>query len=140
MFEAEPPPRREPFTWGAPTVDEIGMLENDLRRNSRLRIAAMAAMQTKGKLNPNDQALGSVVDVSRSGIGLETGQPPMVGQQVFLRIALDDEIHEVRARTTRVDRLRGQCFFMVGLDWSDCSELELRFLDRVFEAAKTPAV
>lgn len=113
------------------------MLENDLRRHPRLRIAALAAMRTGGLLNPTDQALGSVVDVSRSGIGLQTGQPPMVGQAVHLRISLDDEIHEVFARATRVERDQGANFYRVGLDWNVGSEAELKFLDEVFAVAGT---
>ena len=78
-------------------------------------------------------------DVSKSGIGLETGQPPMVGQGVLLRLALDDEIREIRTLATRVHR-RGQSnFYEVGLDWSNCTTEQLQFLDKVLSAmAKQP--
>lgn len=105
-------------------------------RAPRVSIAAIAALETFGQLNANNQALGSVRNVSRTGIGLETGQPPLCGQSVFLRISLDDEIHKVTARTTRVDRQGDSNFYVVGLDWSDCQTDQLAFLERVFEAAE----
>jgi len=51
--------------------------DQDRRRNPRVRVAACATLQTKGVLNPNDQAFCSVRDVSQGGIGLETGQPAL---------------------------------------------------------------
>lgn len=88
-------------------------------------------METLGALNANNQALGTVRDLSRNGVALETGQPPIPGQTVILRIVLDDEIHEMRTRATRVDRQGGSHFFLVGLDWSDCTPVQMEFLGRV---------
>lgn len=96
-----------------------------------MRVAAVASMETRGALNANNQAMGTVRDLSRSGIALETGQPPIPGQTVVLRIVLDDEIHEMRTRATRVDRRGDSHFFMVGLDWSDCTAAQMEFFDRV---------
>ncbi|MCR9248189.1 MAG: PilZ domain-containing protein [bacterium] len=115
------------------------MTADDRRRQPRLPIAASAAIETRGKFNPGNQALCSVRDVSRSGIGVETGQPPMIGQQVFLRVALDEEIHELTTRATRVQRIQGTNFYEVGLDWGDCTVEQLEFLDRVFEAVAQEA-
>lgn len=110
------------------------MLNDDERRRApRVRVAATATLETGGVLNPNNQALCTVQDVSRSGVGLSTGQPPMRGQTVILRIALDDEIHELRTHATRVERKGTSNFYSVGLDWSSCSPDELSFLDRVLE-------
>lgn len=103
----------------------------DERRHPRVRIAALASLETKGHLNANDQALGSVRDVSRSGIGLQTGQPPLRGQSVTLRIALDDEVHELRAMATRISKVGDSNFYNVGLDWAHCSAEDLAFLDQV---------
>ena len=108
----------------------------DRRRHPRQQVAASAALETRGKFNPANQALCSVRNVSRSGIGVETGQPPMAGQQVFLRVALDDEIHELVARATRVERVGDSNFYEVGLDWNDCTREQRDFLDRVFEVAE----
>lgn len=109
--------------------------DDDRRRHPRQRVAASAALETGGSYNPNNQALCSVRNVSRSGIGVETGQPPLCGQEVLLRVALDDEIHEVKTRATRVVQAEdSKSFYEVGLDWSECSAEELEFLDRVFDA------
>jgi hypothetical protein len=94
-----------------------------------VRIAACATLETGGVLNAGDQAFCTVQDVSQTGIGLNTGQPPMVGQKVRLRIAIDDEIHELRARTISVKRDQGS-FYRVGLDWTGCSPEQLAFLQR----------
>ena len=59
--------------------------EDDRRRHPRVRIAACATLETRGVLNAGDQAFCTVQDVSQTGIGLNTGQPPMVGQRVRLR-------------------------------------------------------
>jgi hypothetical protein len=101
------------------------------RRHPRVRIAAIASLETQGRLNANDQAVGSVRDVSRSGIGLRTGQPPLRGQSVTLRIALDDMIHELKARATRISKVGNSNFYDVGLDWVECSSEDLAFLDQV---------
>lgn len=109
---------------------------DDRRRHPRKEVAASAALETRGKLAPSDQALCSVRNVSRSGIGVETGQPPMVGQQVFLRIALDGEIHELTTRATRIVRVDDTNFYEVGLDWNDCTSDQIEFLDRVFDVVE----
>ena len=107
------------------------MDSQDRRRSQRVRVAASASLQTYGALNANNQALCSVRDLSRSGIGLETGQPPTSGQGVTLRIALDDQIHELQTRATRVERRGTSQFYHVGLDWGECTPEELQFLDDV---------
>lgn len=88
-------------------------------------------METKGTLNPNNQAFCTVRDVSRSGIGLETGQPPLVGQGVVLRMAVDDTVHELKTLATRVMRRGNTNFYEVGLDWSNCTPEQLEFLREV---------
>jgi hypothetical protein len=103
--------------------------EGDRRRAVRVRIAAIAAIETRGKLNANNQGLGTVRNVSRTGIGLETGQPPITGQRVLLRVALGDATHELPTRATRVQRRGATNFYDVGLDWQDCTTEQLAFLD-----------
>ncbi len=107
----------------------------DRRRGERVRVAAVAALETKGKFKPNDQGLGAVRDVSRFGIGLETGQPPLVGQRVLLRVAIDDDVHELTCLATRVERREGSNFYDVGLDWSSCTPEQLLFLGRIIQLA-----
>ena len=105
------------------------------RRAPRLRIAACAAVTTHGRRNEGDQALGTVRDVSETGIGIETGQPPLNDQRVTLRIALDDSIDDVPARVTRVEQIGDSNFYRVGLDWGDCTPEQMEFLEHMFEAA-----
>jgi len=107
------------------------MHDRDRRRSTRVRVVAVATLETQGALNANDQALCTVQDLSRNGIGLETGQPPIKGQAVILRISLDGETHELRTRAARVHNQPDSHFWRIGLDWSACSEFELAFLDRV---------
>ena len=116
------------------------MAHDDRRRSPRVRVAAIASMKTCGSLNANDQALCAVLDLSRHGIGVETGQPPSPGQGVLLRIALDDRIHELKTRVTRVERRGSSHFYRVGLDWSHCSPAQLAFLDEVLAAQTKPLV
>jgi hypothetical protein len=101
------------------------------RRADRVRVAAIATMETKGTLNANDQAVCTVRNMSRTGIGVETGQPPIPGQTVVLRLALDEEVHELKTRTTRVQRRGKSNFYEVGLDWNVCTQSQLKFLDEV---------
>ncbi|HEX5051481.1 MAG TPA: PilZ domain-containing protein [Planctomycetota bacterium] len=107
--------------------------ENDRRRTGRIRIAAFATLETKGVLNAGNQALCSVRDVSKNGIGLETGQPPLLGQGVILRLCIDDAVHELRTFATRVQRRDNSNFYHVGLDWSNCTTEQLAFLDEVLD-------
>ncbi len=108
--------------------------DQDRRRASRVRVAAVASLETRGWLHANDQGLAVVKNVSRTGIGLETGQPPIVGQMVFLRLALDEVTHELSARATRVKRRGSSSFYEVGLDWSACTKEQLAFLDELLRA------
>lgn len=107
------------------------MTIDDRRRSARVRIAAVASLETRGSLNANNQALGVVKNMSRTGIGLETGQPPIAGQAVILRLSLDDRTHELKTRATRVKRRGTGHFYDVGLDWTNCSAEDLSFLDQV---------
>jgi hypothetical protein len=107
--------------------------DDNRRRSLRVRIAALAALETGGRLAPNDQALCTVRNVSRTGIGLETGQPPIAGQGVLVRLCIDDVMHELRTRATRVARRGKSNFYDVGLDWSGCSPTQLEFLDQVLQ-------
>jgi hypothetical protein len=104
------------------------------RRATRVRLVALATLEAIGKLHSCNQAVGTVRDVSRYGIGLETGQPPIKGQTVILRLLLDDTIHELRTRATRVSRRGDSNYYQVGLDWSGCPPEQLAFLDRVLDA------
>lgn len=110
------------------------MTRKDQRRSPRVRVAAVAALETVGRLNNNNQALGAVKNVSRNGIGIETGQPPMRGQAVMLRLALNDVVHELRTHATRVTKRGNGNFYEVGLDWSSCTEEQLSFLDEILQA------
>ena len=84
-----------------------------------------------GSLHVNDQAVCAVQDLSRNGIGLRTGQPPVLGQGVKLRIAIDEIIHELPARVTRVVQHEFSRLYDVGLDWTFCNNEQLAFLDEV---------
>ena len=92
-----------------------------------MRLQAFAALKTAGK-HANDQAFCAVRDISRHGIGMRTGQPPFVGQEVQLRLAIGEDIHTITTRATRVTK-RKDDFYEVGLDWSQCSDDDLSFLD-----------
>lgn len=117
-------------------ADQHAMTEGaERRRSPRTVLAAFAALEAQGR-HHNDQAFASVADVSRVGIAVHTGQPPIPGQQVVVRIALGEEIHEVTTTVTRVTR-RSADLFDVGLDWSHCDPTTLEFLERVFEQAES---
>ncbi|MBL8725599.1 MAG: PilZ domain-containing protein [Planctomycetes bacterium] len=112
------------------------MRHDEHRRHPRAQLTAVAALQTLGRLNANDQGIATVRDVSRSGIGLRTGQPPLQGQAVILRLGIGDEILELTTLATRVRRCGDSHFYDVGLDWSNCSAEQLAFLDRFVELAE----
>lgn len=103
----------------------------------RQRLSAFAALETTDR-HANDQAFSAVADVSRSGIGLRTGQPPFKGQRVILRLAIGDDIHTITATATRINK-RDAYTFHVGLDWSDCTDTEIAFLDEYLAAAAGPS-
>jgi c-di-GMP-binding flagellar brake protein YcgR len=112
-------------------ADSEGMDQQNRRRAIRVNVVAIASLEVCGQINPNDQALCTVRNLSRTGIGLETGQPPLKGQIVMLRLVLEDQLIEINARATRVMRKPNSYFYEVGLDWSSCTAEELQFLDRV---------
>lgn len=113
-------------------------MTHDRRRSERSPLATFAALAT-GDTSPNDQAFSVAVDVSRSGIGVRTGQPPAVGQTVVLRLAFGESIHTLTATAMRVEE-RARNHFDVGLDWAGCTEEQLRCLDAYLAAvAGSPA-
>lgn len=105
---------------------------NERRRNPRFRMDAYAALESKGMFTSNDQAFGPVLDISRTGIRMRTGQPPHVGQMVVLRVAVEEDIHTLRAIAARVTPA-GRDLYDVGMDFSWCSTEELAFLDECIE-------
>jgi hypothetical protein len=107
-------------------------MSHDRRKTERRQVQAYAALETIGRF-PNDQAFSAVFDVSRSGIGVKTGQPPTNGQTVYLRLAMGETIHTLRTTATRVQKREG-CWYDVGLDWSNCKKEELAFLDEFLAA------
>lgn len=107
------------------------MGQQNRRRATRVAVVAVASLDARGSRHNNNQGMGSVRNLSRTGIGLETGQPPIKGQSVFLRLALGDEIIELATRATRVEQQGDSHFYHVGLDWSGCTAEELSFLDVV---------
>jgi hypothetical protein len=110
--------------------------DQERRRGPRVKIAAFASLETCGRLNPNNQALCAVRDISRTGIGLETGQPPIPGQTVILRLAIDDRTHELLTQAIRVKRRGKGNFYQLGLDWSRCSPEQLAFLDELLQVVE----
>lgn len=117
-----------------PAEDRTG---KDTRRGKRVKISGIATLETGG-LNATNQAVCTVRDLSRSGIGLETGQPPEVGQVVRLRLVLNGQMVTLSTIATRVDRRANSNFYVIGLDWSRCKPDELAFLDEVLKAVEPP--
>jgi hypothetical protein len=115
-----------------PAEDRSG---KDTRRSKRVKVSGIATLETGG-LNATNQAVCTVRDLSRSGIGLETGQPPEVGQVVRLRLVLNGQMVTLSTIATRVDRRANSNFYVLGLDWSRCKPDELAFLDEVLDAVE----
>ena len=115
-----------------PAEDRSG---KDTRRGKRVKVSGIATLETGG-LNATNQAVCTVRDLSRSGIGLETGQPPEVGQVVRLRLVLNGQMVTLSTIATRVERRAGSNFYVIGLDWSRCKPDELTFLDEVLKAVE----
>lgn len=110
--------------------------DQNRRRATRVRIAAVAALETVGMRSGNNQGLSVVKNVSRTGVGIETGQPPIKGQTVILRLALGDATHALQARATRIKRRGTSNFYEVGLDWSGCTTEQLAFLDEILKVVE----
>jgi hypothetical protein len=127
-------PRSGRTTPSRPSQDRTG---KDTRRGKRVKASGIATLETGG-LNATNQAVCTVRDLSRSGIGLETGQPPEVGQVVRLRLVLNGQMVTLSTIATRVDRRLGSNFYVIGLDWSRCKPDELAFLDTALKAVDPP--
>lgn len=108
------------------------------QRAPRIRLAAMATLETQSTRSSINQALGAVKNLSRTGICIETGQPPLTGDRVMLRLAIDDRIHELKTTATRVTRRGSSNFYEVGLDWRLCSPEQLTFLDDLLSFLEAP--
>lgn len=80
------------------------MGQENRRRATRVAVVAVASLEARDALNNDNQGMGSVRNLSRTGIGPKIGQPPIKGQGVILRLSLGDEIIELATRATRVER------------------------------------
>ena len=135
--EAQPASAQKPGGRAAPSRPAENRTGKDTRRGKRVRVSGIATLETGG-LNATNQAVCTVRDLSRSGIGLETGQPPEVGQVVRLRLILNGNMVTLSTIATRVDRRANSNFYVIGLDWSRCKPEELVFLDKALEAVEAP--
>lgn len=108
------------------------------RRAERMPHAAVAAMETIGPFGGNNQGVAVVRNLSRSGIGIETAQPPLKGQRVAFRLAIGTNVQRLTATTRRVQPKGNSGFYEVGLEWTTCSAQEAAFLDALI-ASLAPA-
>lgn len=98
------------------------------RQSARVPMHTFATIETTDILTRNNQAFTVVLDVSRTGIGVRTAQPPTEGENVILRIGVGEEIKRMNAIVRRVTPLdRGG--YDVGLEWQGCTQEDLVFLD-----------
>ena len=103
------------------------MTKQDKRRRSeRVAVQAYAAIQVFGLL-PNDQAFGTVVNVSASGILVSTPQAPPIGQKAIVRAAAGEELFAMEARVVRV-REAAPFRFEVALEFMVREREQHRFL------------
>lgn len=107
----------------------------DRRRSERTLLAALASIKTLGFAVHNDQAFSAVIDVSRHGIRVRTGQPPEIGDWVRLRLGIGEEIHSLEGIVRRIEPAPPAAD--VGIEWVNCTDEQLEFLDRV-EALAPP--
>ena len=98
----------------------------------------MATLDSHNRRSSINQALGAVKNLSRTGICVETGQPPLTGDRVNLRLAIADQVHELQTTATRVSRRGTSNFYEVGLDWRLCTSEQLAFLDELLEFLERP--
>lgn len=110
------------------------MAADDRRRSQRTRMAALATITTLSGSSSNDQGVGSVVDVSRHGVRLRTGQPPAAGIWVRLRFAIGDQMHVIEGVTRRVKKAGKGAGFDIGIEWDDSEPDKLAFLDQFIAA------
>lgn len=103
------------------------------RQAVRVPLQTCATIETTDVLTRNNQAFTVVLDVSRSGIGLRTTQPPTKGENVILRIGLGEEILRLHATVRRVTQL-AKGGYDVGFEWQGCSGNDLSFLDQFIAA------
>lgn len=100
-------------------------------------MAALATIKAQGVGTQNDQAFSAVMDVSRHGVRLRTGQPPEIGDWVLLRLGIGEDIHCLDGITRRIERV-GKTYFDVGIEWVDCSDEQLTFLDQYLAEEPAP--
>lgn len=110
--------------------------KQDRRRSERSRLAALATIKTQGFAMQNDQAFSAVMDVSRHGVRLRTGQPPEPGDWVRLRLGIGEAIVSIEGVTRRVERI-GKAFD-VGIEWVNCTPQQLEFLDQYLVGDSAP--
>lgn len=110
------------------------MPADNRRRSERTRMPALATITTLSGSSANDQAVGTVVDVSLHGVRLRTGQPPAVGIWVRLRFAIGDQFHSIEGVTRRIAKAGPRAGFDIGIEWDDSHPERLEFLEQYIAA------
>jgi hypothetical protein len=67
-------------------------------------------------LGHDDQVLGAVTDASATGLAMRTHRPPLVGEEVCVRISLREAVYKVTAVVERVEHLQGDSY-VVGMSY-----------------------
>lgn len=74
-----------------------------------------------------EQGMGRTLNVSESGILLETAVPMDMDAVVYVTVAFEDELVDVKGRVVR-SKATGEKFFELGIEFIDIDEKRLHFI------------
>ena len=102
------------------------MPATERRRTPRISALYLAAITSDGLVEEMSVTVGRTIDVSETGVRLETPHPLGIDDKVRLEIAIEETLVSAQGRVVRV--MRTGALIEVGIDFTMISDLDRQAL------------
>lgn len=110
-------------------------MTEEKRKHIRINSLNLSHVSLDNIDEPTKQSMGRTLNVSESGILLETHFPIPSGQSVSLTVGIEEELVDIRGKVVHLlDGESGK--FEMGIEFTDIDEEVLRILKKYIKAFK----
>ena len=97
------------------------MTTQDKRKHERIKSLNLSYILVDGRYSEEKQTMGRTLNVSESGIRLETHLPVELGTQLMLSIGLEDNVVDITGRVVHSTQ-NDQGAYELGIEFVDVDE------------------
>ena len=94
------------------------MTQQDKRKHARINSLNLSYVLVDGRFSEEKQTMGRTLNVSESGIRLETHLPVELGTQLMLSIGLEDSVVDISGRVVHASQ-NDQGAYELGVEFVD---------------------